>query len=616
MRTSLLACNSFILLLIIFLGGCSRPPVSSTSATSDVTVSTPSIEVKFSDVTKAAGIRFKHNSGFSDLRLMPETNGSGVAWLDYDNDGYQDLFFVNSRDWTKDEFKAGLTTFPQEMAAFVKPPTRRPISTSVLYHNNADGTFTDVTRSSGLGITTYGMGTAVGDYDNDGRVDLYVTAYPRNYLFHNKGNGRFQEVAGPAGVQSDGWGMCAAWLDYDKDGQLDLFVGRYIRWTPATDVYQTSKGIKGYSNPTAYQGQSGRLYRGLGGGRFEDVTDKAGISLRRSANSSANSAGEPLNGKAMGVVVCDYNNDGWPDLVVANDTMRNYLFDNKGNGTFEEVAQQAGISHDQFGRARAGMGIDSADVDHSNRDSIVIGNFSKEKLALYYNTGQNTFADTAANSEVGAASRDFLTFGCLFFDYNNDSWPDILAANGHVQPNIEQIQPGETYRQRPLLFHNQPGGRLRFQEIGLESGPALQQKVVARGIAYADYDLDGDLDIALTTNNGPAHLWRNEGGNRNNAIRLVLQGVKSNRSGIGALVKAKAGNDVLRLWTRSGSSFLSQSELPVTVGLGQNSKVDIAVLWPSGAKTKLENINANQILTIHENKGTVTQKPFPATRQE
>lgn len=592
------------------MGGCSRPPTSSNTTTSGVNLTTSSIKVKFFDVTKNAGIAFKHHSGFSELRLMPETNGSGVAWLDYDNDGYQDLFFVNSRHWTSQEFEAGLKTFPKEMAAFVKPQARHAAPTSVLYHNNRDGTFSDATPNSGLGITAYGMGAAVGDYDNDGRVDLYITAYPRNYLFHNEGNGRFREVAGQAGVQSQGWGMCAAWLDYDKDGWLDLFVGRYIRWTPATDVYQTHGGIKGYSNPTAYDGESSRLYRSLGKGRFEDVTEKAGISLRRTATGS-----EPLNGKAMGVVVCDYNNDSWPDLVVANDTMRNYLFENKGDGTFQEVAQQAGISHDQFGRARAGMGIDSADVDHSNRDSIVIGNFSKEMLALYYNTGQNTFMDAAPDSAIGAASRDFLTFGCLFFDYNNDGWPDILAANGHVQPNIEQIQPNETYRQRPLLFYNQPGGGLRLQEVSLQSGPALQQKVVARGLAYADYDLDGDLDVALTTNNGPAHLWRNEGGNQNNAIRLVLRGAKSNHSGIGTLIKVKIGNDVLRLWSRSGSSFLSQSELPVTVGLGQSNSADgIAILWSSGAKTKLENIAANQIVTVDEDKGVVTQKLFLAQK--
>ncbi len=564
--------------------------------------------MEFADVTKAAGIHFQHNNGASALRLMPETNGSGVAFLDYNNDGYQDLFFVNSRDWTADEYQAGRSTFPPDMRKFVSeqaPPPR--LATSALYLNNGNGTFTDTTKNSGLGITTYGMGAAVGDYDNDGRVDLYVTAYPRNFLFHNEGNNHFREVASQAGVQGNGWGMCCAWLDYDKDGNLDLFAGRYIRWTPQTDVYQTAKGMKAYSNPTAYSGQSSFLYRGLGNGKFQDVTSTAGIGVRRDSQGQS----EPLDGKAMGVVVCDYNNDGWPDLIVANDTMRNFLFENKGGGTFKEVAQQAGISHDRFGRARAGMGIDSADVDHSNRDSIVIGNFSQEMLALYYNSGHSTFADAAPDSAIGEASRNFLTFGCLFFDFDNDGWPDILAANGHVQPNVEKIQAQESYRQRPLLFHNESTGRLRFREIGLNSGEAMRQKLVARGLAYSDFDLDGDLDVVITTNNGAAHLWRNEGGNQNNTLRLTLRGTKSNRSGIGALVKVKTGNDVLRQWVRSGSSFLSQSELPITLGLGQNKAADgIAILWPSGAKTKLENVAANQMIVVDEDKGLVEQKPF------
>ena len=569
---------------------------------------TPPIKVEFSDVTQNARINFKHNNGDSGLRLMPETNGSGVAFFDYDGDGFQDLFFVNSRDWTGKEFQDGLKTFPPSAAVFVKPPKPRAPSTCALYRNQGDGTFSDVTQGSGLRLTTYGMGVAVGDYDNDGRVDLYVTAYPRNFLFHNEGDGRFREVAAKAGVQSNGWGMCAAWLDYDKDGWLDLFVGRYIQWTPRTDVYQTSNGIKGYSNPQSYNGQSGRLYRGLGHGNFEDVSDKSGISVRLRDNE----AGEPLNGKAMGVAVCDYNNDGWPDIIVANDTMPNYLFENTGKGTFRELAQSAGISHDQFGRARAGMGIDTADIDHSNRDSVVIGNFSKEMLGLYYNTGQKTFVDAAPNSVVGNVSRYFLTFGCLFFDYDNDGWSDILAANGHVQPDIEKFDPHESYRQRPLLLQNQRSKSLSFHEVGLQSGVALQKKIVARGLAYADYDLDGDLDVAITTNNGPAHLWRNNGGNQNNSIRLVLQGVKSNRSGIGTLVKAKVGNDVLRLWVRSGSSFLSQSELPVTLGLGQHTQVDgIAIHWPSGIKTKLENIKAGQIITVDEVQGLIKQNAFP-----
>lgn len=609
MRFFVLPCV-LLLASLLFVAGCPRTSSRTPPQATDISAPrAPAIAVEFADVTQTAGIKFRHNNGASGLRLMPETNGSGVAFLDYDNDGYQDLFFVNSRDWTPAEYEAGRKTFPADLRAFVpKNPPRKPALTSVLYHNNGDGTFSDRTQNSGLGVTTYGMGTAVGDYDNDGRVDLYVTAYPRNFLFHNEGNGRFREVATLAGVQSQGWGMCCAWLDYDKDGILDLFVGRYIRWTPATDVYQTTKGFKFYSNPTAYEGQSGQLYRGLGEGKFEDVSEAAGISLQTRNQGKI----ERLNGKAMGVVICDYNNDGWPDMIVANDTMRNFLFENTGKGTFQEVAQQAGIAHDQLGRSRAGMGLDSADVDHSNRDSVIIGNFSQEMLGLYYNTGQKTFVDIAPNSTIGNTSRSFLTFGCLFFDFDNDGWPDILAANGHVQPGIETYQPQESYKQRPLLFHNEGAGQPRFREVGLQSGNAPRQPVVARGVAYADYDLDGDLDVVVTTNGGAAHLWRNEGGNKNNSIRVTLRGTKSNRSGINTLVKVKIGNDVLRLWVRSGSSFLSQSELSVTLGLGQSKSVDgIAIIWPSGTTTKLENISANQMLVVDETKGSIQQKPFP-----
>jgi hypothetical protein len=600
--------SAFPALTLFFITGCSRTPAKNPA----INVQAPPIEVKFADVTKDASITFRHNNGTSGLRLMPETMGSGVAFLDYDNDGYQDLFFVNSRDWTLDEYKAGRRTFPKDMAAFIgeTPPRRQPV-TNALYHNNGDGTFSDVTSASGMGITAFGMGVAVGDYDNDGRVDLYVTAYPRNYLFHNDGNGHFSEVAAQLGVKGDGWGTCCAWLDYDKDGWLDLFAGRYVRWTPETDVYQNSKGVKIYSNPIAYDGQSSYLYRGQGNGRFQDVSATAGIKTRRKSDGES----EPLNGKALGITVCDYNNDGWPDFIVANDTSRNYLFENKRDGTFEEVAQQAGIAQDRFGHSRAGMGIDTADIDHSNHDSVVIGNFSQEMLGLYYNTGQNSFVDVAPDSEIGRISHMFLTFGCLFFDYDNDGWADILAGNGHVQPQVEKVQPGDSYAQRSLLFHNQSDGRMRFREVGLNSGAALRQRIVARGLAYADFDLDGDLDVALSTNGGPAHLWRNDGGDKNNALRLTLRGAKSNRNGIGSLVKIKVGNDALRVWVRSGSSYLSQSELPVTLGLGQNAVAEgVAIFWPSGAKTTLENIRSNQMIVVDEAKGLVQAKPFPGKK--
>lgn len=599
-------------ILALVPSGCNRQQTPKNT----VRATTPIIPVKFTDVTRAAGIRFIHNNGASGLMLMPETNGSGVAFLDYDGDGYQDLFFVNGRDWTVAEVRAAQAHLPATSALRDQKfaPHRPKALPGALYHNNRNGTFTDMTIGSGLDVVMLGMGAAVGDYDNDGRPDLFVTGYARTYLFHNAGSGKFREVTAQAGVQDNKWSSSAAWLDYDKDGWLDLFVSRYIPWMPATDVYQTLKNHKNYSNPTAYDGQSSRLFRNLGGGKFRDVSAVAGITERAAASGQS----EKLDGKGMGVAVCDYNNDGWPDIAVANDTQRNYLFENKGDGTFNEVATQTGLALSQLGRPRAGMGIDTADIDHSNHDSVLIGNFSQEMLGLYYNDQSHAFVDMAPTSEIGAASRAFLTFGCLFFDFDNDGWSDIVAANGHVYPSATQTLDEMGYRQRPLLFRNQTAdqktraGAPRFREIGRQSGAGLSQAIVGRGLAYADIDLDGDLDLVFSSNGGAPLLLRNDGGNKNNAVRLTLQGSKSNRSGIGALIKVKTGDSVQRLWARSGSSYLSQSELPLTIGLGRQSAAEgIAILWPSGAKTKLGNVRANQMIVVNEAKGIVSQQPFP-----
>ena len=614
------------------LGGCqtqSAKPLSRDSTVLSSTAAPTAVAapletgVQFVDVTKNAGIDFVHNNGAFGVRLSPENMGSGAAFFDYDNDGYPDIFLVNGRDWSDDELNAYRNHNGREHAkryGFKIPArTSQRHSSGALYRNNGDGTFRDVTANSGLGIEIQGMGVAAGDYDNDGRTDLYVTAYPRNYLFHNQGNGKFRDVSDSAGVRDSGWSSSAAWLDYDKDGKLDLFVCRYYQWTPSLDAYKEYQGQKAYSAPEQYRGQCSHLYRNLGNGRFADVSEKAGIC---SQNSSAPEAS--LQSKALGVTICDYDNDGWPDIAVANDRERNWLFRNHGNGRFTEQGLRANLALSDSGQARAGMGIDAGDIDHSNRESVVIGNFAGETIGLHQNMGKGVFVDIAPTSEIGRVSLPFLSFGCLLVDTDNDGWLDIMAANGHVNDINQKLA-----LQPPLLFHNQGLPRQRrtasgatanraatlipsFRFIGFESGAALREPMMGRGLAGADIDLDGDEDILITTNGGPPHLLRNDGGNRKNAIRVVLRGTQSNRDAIGALVWGQIGSDLVRRRVRSGSSYLSQSELPVTLGLGRADAATIVVRWPSGKLTQFPDIAANQIITINEDKGIVRRQPFPA----
>ena len=404
----------------------------------------PSSPIQFTDVTAQAGIKFKHNRGDFGLKLMPETAGSGVAFFDYDSDGDADLFFVNCRYWTEAEaqaYKRGkwsqdeMTIFKRNHPPGTKPTRHIPSqiprqrTTGALYQNNGDGTFRDVTKDSGLDIEMFGMGAAAGDFDNDGRVDLYVTGLGRNYLFQNLGKGRFREVAETKGVRDSGWSTSAAWLDYDKDGWLDLFVCHYVEWSPGIDRYGTINGRKSYTAPYFYKGELSRLYHNEGSGKFTDVSVKAGI---QTEVTSPGQKAKELLGKSLGVAICDYNNDGWPDIVVANDGEPNWLFHNNKNGTFSEIGVQANIAGSMTGHTRAGMGIDTADIDHSNRDSIVIGNFDDEMMGLYYNQGKGLFDDIAPATEVGQASRTFSVFGCVFLDVDNDGWADILTASGHI----------------------------------------------------------------------------------------------------------------------------------------------------------------------------------------
>jgi hypothetical protein len=526
--------------------------------------------VQFRDITAKAGIHFVHNNGAFGKKWLPETMGPGCAFIDYDNDGYPDVLIVNGEDWRG----------PGNVESTMK-----------LYHNNRNGTFTDVTKKAGLAVPMFGMGVAVGDYDNDGYDDLFVTALGQNHLFHNNGNGTFTEVTKAAGL----WGpnefsTSAAWVDYDRDGKLDLVVANYVQWSPEKDLYCTLDGAhKSYCTPESYKGASLRLWHNLGSGKFEDATQRSGL-------------GDPTS-KSLGVAILDYNGDGWPDILVANDTEPNKLYVNKQNGSFEEKAVPAGVAFSEDGVARAGMGVDAGDYDRSGHPSLIITNFANQMISLFHNEGNGLFVDEAPRSEVGRNTLMTLGFGCFFFDYDNDGWLDILVADGHIENQIEKVQKRVTYAEPPHLFRNLGGGK--FQEVTQQMGAAFASPKVARGAAYADIDNDGALDVLMTTNGGRAWLFHNEGGT-NHSLRVKLVGTKSNRDGIGAVVWVTSAGG--RQWKMlcSGSSYLSQSELVLTFGLGGGRKADaIEITWPSGQVDKLTGVAADQTITVGEGKGVV-----------
>jgi hypothetical protein len=536
----------------------------------------------FTDVTAAAGIRFTHESGAFGKKYLPETMGSGGAFLDADGDGWQDVLLVNGMPW------------PER-------PAKR--SVMALYRNNRDGTFTDVTDRAGLAVPIYGIGVAAADYDNDGRTDIYITAVGRNRLFRNLGGLKFTDVTDKARVGDPGFSASAAWFDYDRDGRLDLFVTNYVEWSIATDRFCSLDGKnKSYCTPEAYKGQSSTLYRNRGDGAFDDVTQKAGLR-------------DPTS-KALGVALMDYNNDGWLDLFVANDTQPNRLYENKRNGTFSDVAVAGGVAFNDAGVARAGMGVDAGDYDGSGRQSLVIGNFSNEMIALYANEGTGLFVDTAPTSTIGRASQLTLTFAAFFFDYDLDGRLDIFAANGHVADDIGRVQPRVSYAQPAHLFRNLGSGK--FDEVTSKAGKALLAPMVARGAAYGDYDGDGDLDLIVTVNNGPARLLRNDGGERNRRLRMNLRGTRSNRDAIGAFARVThAGGTSPWLMVKTGSSYGSQSEMPLTFGLGQSPAVTkIEIKWPDGRTETMPGSEANQSITITEGKGMTSKAAIGAGRQE
>jgi hypothetical protein len=513
---------------------------------------------QLSDVTAAAGLHFQHNSGAFGAKYLPETLGPGCAFLDYDGDGWLDILLVNGIDWPGHK-------------------TRR--STLRLYRNNRNGTFADVTQQAGLALEMYGLGAAIGDYNNDGFPDILITAVGQNRLFQNSGKGYFVDVTEKAGLGGKpGFSTSAMWFDFDRDGFLDLFVCNYVKWAPEHDVFCSADARnKSYCTPEAYRGSTCWLFRNRGNGTFEDVTAKSGIFDTTS--------------KSLGVALIDHDRDGWPDLIVANDTQPNKLYRNLGNGAFEEMAVRAGVAFSQDGKARAGMGIDTADFDNSGAAGIAITNFDKEMVALYKAGPRGVYSDIALKTGVGQASRNTLGFGCLFFDANLDGNLDLLAVNGHIDETVREVRGNVGYAQPPHLFLND--GRGGFRDIAASAGSGFATPKVARGVACGDFDGDGDVDLLITTNRGPAYLYRNDVSNGNRSVRVRLTGTKSNRDAIGAVVRLTTSDGTQMRMVKTGSSYLSQSELAVTFGIGrQPSARKIVVEWPSGTTQEQSGVAA------------------------
>ncbi len=522
-------------------------------------------DFRLTDVTASAGIQFRHNSGAFGAKYLPETMGPGCAFLDYDGDGWLDILLVNGTNWPDHRGERGAT-----------PSTMR------LYRNNRNGTFADVTERAGLAVEMYGMGVAVGDYNNDGFPDLLVTAVGQNRLFQNNGRGRFVDVTEKAGLGGrSAFSTSAMWFDFDRDGLLDLLVCNYVKWSPAHDVFCSVDGKrKSYCTPEAFHGETCWLFRNRGNGTFEDVTARSGI-----FDSSS---------KSLGVALLDYDRDGWPDLMIANDTQPNKLYRNLRNGTFEDVAVRAGVAFSEDGKARAGMGVDAADFDNSGMEGIAITNFDNEMMALFRPTREGIYRDIAQGAGVGQASRSSLGFGCAFLDINLDGYLDLVAVNGHIDETVRRIHGNVGYAQPPHLFLNDGilnHGQAGFRDVAAAVGFATAK--VARGLAYGDFDRDGDLDLLITTNQGGAFLYRSDLTSGNRGLRLRLTGTKSNRDAIGALVRVFGPDGAQSRRVKSGSSYLSQSELTLTFGLGKREAAGRVVIeWPSGAVQEFKNVRA------------------------
>ena len=535
--------------------------------------------VKFVDVLPQTGIIFQHDNAASTEKYFIETMGAGCGWIDYDNDGFLDAYFVQGAE-----------------TPLYKP--NAPLHSS-LYRNNGDGTFSEVTRQAGVGAEgLFGAGVGVADYDNDGFRDLYVMGWGRSILYHNNGDGTFSDVTQQAGVANqDKWGSSAAFFDYDKDGHLDLMVANYVYWSPDNNRFCGEKrpGYRSYCHPDNYQGQLPTLYHNNGDGTFEEVTERAGL------------AGEP--GKGLGLVAADFNNDGWIDVFQANDTIRNFLFLNNGDGSFRDATFMAGVGYSEDGKAEAGMGTDAADIDGDGWMDIYVTHLDFELDRLYRNNGDGTFEDATYKSRIGNQVFLYSGFGTRFFDYDNDGRVDLFVANGHILDNIHLFHQDVTYAEPNLMFRNLGNGR--FENVSTRLGSAISEPRVSRGAAIGDYDNDGDLDILISNNGQAPQLLRNEDGNQNHWLVIYLEGSKSNRDGIGARLKVIAGELSQVSEAKGGMSYQAAHDPRIHFGLGPYAKADsVEITWPSGVVDKLQNIPANQIVTIKEGVGLI-EHAFP-----
>ena len=556
-----------VCLLVCFLvTGCSK---SSEPATVSVQAK-PTLF--FTDITQEAGLAdFVHNNGSRGDKWYPETVGAGGGFIDYDKDGWLDILLVEGGSWENGQGSATTSNRDQSLR---------------LYRNQGDGTFSDKTRAAGLAdVATYAFGVTIADYNNDGYDDFFLTTLYKNYLFKNV-EGRFIEVGEAASVSDHAlWSTAALFFDADRDGWLDLFVANYINWTPENDIWCTHNGTdKSFCGPKVYEGVRSYFYRSNGDGTFSEASESAGL--------------KDTPGKTLGVAELDFNKDGWPDLVVANDTQRDLLYQNNGDGIFEEIGLYSGVSFDENGVARAGMGIDAGDVDNNGHVSVFVANYSEEMIGVYRHTREGIFANRSAASQIGRPSLTTLGFGLFLFDPNLDGYLDLFVANGHIDDLIEQIQDNVTYRQAPQLFINRRNGT--FEELQIEGSELLTRKIVGRGAAFGDIDRDGDQDILIVENAGPVHLWRNNSV-EGYALRVSLTGRKSNANGIGAEVLAYVAGEPQSRRIRTGGSYLSQSERVATIGLGMHRQADsVIVSWPSGQVDRFGGVPGGQAIRITE----------------